>query len=150
PGRADVVARIPVSVVIPCFNEEANLPYLCNTLRNVQSSFNEYELHFIFVDDASVDGTWKTLQRLFGSRSDCSLLRHEKNQGVTRAILSGVRAAKTDVVCSMDCDCSYDPNELRNMIPLLTAGTDLVTASPYHPQGKVWNVPAWRLALSKI
>jgi polysaccharide deacetylase family protein (PEP-CTERM system associated) len=143
------IARIPVTVVIPCFNEEANLPYLRNTLRNAQSSFNEHKLHFIFVDDASVDGTWKTLQSLFGSSSDCSLLRHEENMGVARAILSGIRAAKTDIVCSMDCDCTYDPNELRNMIPLLTAGTDLVTASPYHPQGKVSNVPAWRLTLSK-
>jgi polysaccharide deacetylase family protein (PEP-CTERM system associated) len=146
PGES---AKIPVSIVVPCFNEEPNLAYLCNTLKSVQLSFNEYLLHFVFVDDASVDGTWKTLQRLFGSRPDCSLLRHEKNLGVARAILSGIRAAKTDIVCSMDCDCSYDPNELRNMIQLLTDGTDLVTASPYHAQGKVWNVPAWRLALSR-
>src|SRR5262249_45433048 len=72
------IDRIPVTVVIPCFNEEANLPYLRNTLSNVQASFSEYMLHFILVDDASVDGTWQTLQSLFGSRSDCSLLRHEK------------------------------------------------------------------------
>jgi hypothetical protein len=36
-----------------------------------------------------------------------------------------------------------------NMIPLLTGNVDLVTASPYHPQGQVLNVPKWRLAMSK-
>jgi hypothetical protein len=49
----------------------------------------------------------------------------------------------------MDCDCTYDPHELGRMIPLLTEGVDVVTASPYHPQGKVRNVPRWRLFLSK-
>jgi hypothetical protein len=36
-----------------------------------------------------------------------------------------------------------------NMIPMLTPGVDLVTASPYHPQGQVVNAPGWRLLLSK-
>jgi hypothetical protein len=49
----------------------------------------------------------------------------------------------------MDCDCTYDPHELGSMIPLLTDGVDLVTASPYHPEGQVRNVPGWRLFLSK-
>ena len=49
----------------------------------------------------------------------------------------------------MDCDCTYDPHEFGRMIPLLTDGVDMVTASPYHAQGTVRNVPAWRLGLSK-
>jgi hypothetical protein len=49
----------------------------------------------------------------------------------------------------MDCDCTYDPHELAKMIPLLADGVDMVTASPYHEQGAVRNVPEWRLALSK-
>ena len=55
----------------------------------------------------------------------------------------------TDVVCSMDCDCTYDPHELGSMIPLLADDVDVVTASPYHPLGTVRNVPRWRLFLSK-
>src|SRR5690606_34938501 len=46
-------------------------------------------------------------------------------------------------------DCTYDPGELAHMIPLLQPGIDLVTASPYHPGGRVSNVPGWRLLLSK-
>jgi hypothetical protein len=49
----------------------------------------------------------------------------------------------------MDCDCTYDPHELGRMIPLLAEGVDVVTASPYHPQGQVKNVPQWRLFLSR-
>jgi len=48
----------------------------------------------------------------------------------------------------MDCDCSYDPGELEKMIPMI-AEADLVTASPYHPDGRVYNVPSWRLFLSR-
>ncbi|MBV9242652.1 MAG: glycosyltransferase, partial [Acidobacteria bacterium] len=63
--------------------------------------------------------------------------------------LTGIRAAKTEIVCSMDCDCTYDPHELLRMLPELTDDVDLVTASPYHKDGGVRNVPGWRLFLSK-
>jgi hypothetical protein len=68
---------------------------------------------------------------------------------VAAAILTGVRAAGTEIVCSIDCDCTYDPHELRQMIPLLGEDVGMVTASPYHPQGRVRNVPPWRLSLSR-
>jgi polysaccharide deacetylase family protein (PEP-CTERM system associated) len=147
---ASTAARIPVTVVVPCFNEADSLAYLDNTLRSVESKLGHaYALRFVFVDDGSTDGTWDMLQRLFGGRPNCALLRHEANRGVAAAILTGIRAASTEIVCSLDCDCTYDPHELARMIPLLGDGVDLVTASPYHPQGEVRNVPAWRLGLSR-
>jgi glycosyltransferase involved in cell wall biosynthesis len=76
-------------------------------------------------------------------------VRHEVNRGVALGILTGIRYAKTEIVASIDCDCTYDPHELGRMIPLLTDGVDLVTGSPYHPEGSVRNVPHWRLSLSK-
>lgn len=142
--------RLPVTLVIPCYNEELVLPYLANTLASFQSLVGgDYDLHFIFVDDCSKDGTWTALRQIFGAKPNCVVLRHERNKGAASAILTGLRNASTEVICSIDCDCSYDPHELRNMIPMLTAGVDVVTASPYHPQGGVRNVPPWRLSLSK-
>ncbi len=142
--------RRPVGVVIPCFNEELILPYLSNTLRTMERKLGEtYELQFIFVDDGSSDETWRVLQQTFGQRPNCLAIRHSANQGVAAAIMTGIRAARADVVCSIDCDCTYDPLELRSMIPLLRDGVDMVTASPYHSQGSVRNVPRWRLALSR-
>jgi len=84
------------------------------------------------------------------SQPDSKLIRKSKNQGVAAAILTGIRHAQTDVVCSIDCDCTYDPHQLEKLIPQLTEGVDLVTGSPYHPQGRVFNVPAWRLLLSRV
>ena len=144
------INKTPISIIIPCFNEESSLPYLANTLSSVEETLSDkYKPSFVFVDDCSTDKTRELLQKLFGSKSNFSIVRHEKNRGVAAAIMTGIRAAKTEVVCSMDCDCTYDPHELKNMIPLLQADVSLVTASPYHPEGKVLNVPAWRLTLSK-
>ena len=143
--------KTPVTIVVPCYNERPALPYLANTLESVTKLLSQdYETKFVFVDDASTDGTLDLLNRLFGSRPDCLVVRHEANCGVAASILTGIRHATTEIVCSMDCDCTYDPHELAHMIPLLTPGIDLVTASPYHPQGgRVMNVPEWRLVLSK-
>ncbi|MCP4202872.1 MAG: DUF3473 domain-containing protein [bacterium] len=141
--------RTPVSVVIPCYNEELILPYLANTLRSVTAVLNQYDLGFIFVDDGSLDGTAATLDSLFGGRSDCAILHHDQNQGVAAAIQTGLSHARTEVVCSIDCDCTYDPHQLQVMIPMLRDNMDIVTASPYHPAGQVRNVPWWRLFLSR-
>lgn len=144
------VVRTPVTVVVPCYNERPTLPYLANTLESVTRLLDpDYEPFFIFVDDCSSDGTPELLHRLFGKRANCRVLQHPRNMGVAAAIFTGIRHARTEIVCSIDCDCSYDPHELVQMIPLLTPEVDMVTASPYHRDGKVNNVPAWRLTLSK-
>jgi len=143
-------SKQPVSIIVPCFNEALILPYLANTLRSVETVLSpRYDLRYIFVDDGSRDTTWSSLQTLFGSRSDCLLLQHPTNRGVAAAILTGIGRAETEIVCSMDCDCTYDPHQLRSLIPMLTEGVDMVTASPYHAEGVVRNVPRWRLFLSK-
>lgn len=140
----------PLTVVVPCYNEELILPYLANTLRSVAEQLRtRLDLRFVFVDDGSTDGTWRALQQLFGGRSDCQLIRSDVNRGVAAAIQRGIQAAATPVVASIDCDCTYDPHELAEMVPVLTDGVDLVTASPYHPRGGVMNVPGWRLLLSR-
>jgi polysaccharide deacetylase family protein (PEP-CTERM system associated) len=139
-----------VSVVVPCFNEEAALPYLANALAQVTRELaGRYDLRFLFVDDGSADGTLAALHRLFDEWPNATIIPHQQNQGISAAILTGVRAATTDVVCSIDCDCTYDPRRLGDMIPLLTDRVDLVTASPYHPRGSVRNVQGWRLVLSR-
>jgi polysaccharide deacetylase family protein (PEP-CTERM system associated) len=141
----------PVSIVIPCYNEQEALPYLSNTLRAVEAGLlkNAYSPNFIFVDDRSKDDTFAELHRLFDDRPNFRILRHETNKGVAAGIMTGLRAAETELVCSMDCDCTYDPHELANMLPLMKENVDLVTASPYHKDGGVRNVPGWRLFLSR-
>ena len=149
-GLQPPVVQLPVSIVVPCFNEAPTLPYLAKTLASVRTVLaSKYGLRLIFVDDGSTDGTYDALQRVFGGQANCTVLRHSQNRGIAAAILTGMRHATTEIVCSIDCDCTYDPHDLQYMIPLLTEGVDLVTASPYHVQGQVQNVPSWRLLVSK-
>ena len=138
-----------MTIVVPCYNEELILPYLANTLASVKARLSDYSITFALVDDGSKDNTWAGLQKTFGGKAGFELFRHEHNRGVAAAIMTGIQRARTEIVCSIDCDCTYDPHELANMIPLLEPGVDLVTASPYHPEGGVRNVPGWRLRLSK-
>lgn len=143
-------AQSAISIVIPCYNEAETLPYLANTLRSLETELSEnYKPEFIFVDDKSTDDTFNKLSELFGKKENVRIIQHETNQGVAAGIMTGLKAAETEIVCSMDCDCTYDPHELVKMIPLLTDEIDMVTASPYHKSGGVRNVPEWRLFLSK-
>ena len=143
--------HLPISIVIPCHNEEPSLPYLANTLRSVEANLSErgYQANYIFVDDCSNDKTLEKLNQLFGAKENVQIVRHRTNEGVAAGIMTGLKMAETEVVCSMDCDCTYDPHELVNMLPLLAVNVDMVTASPYHVQGGVRNVPEWRLFLSQ-
>ena len=141
--------RTPVTIVVPCYHEERSISFLANSLGEVASALDSYDIRWIFVDDGSTDGTWEQLQRHFGRRDDVFLMRHPRNHGIAAAIRSGILRARTDIVCSIDADCSYDPVGLARMIPLLGPGVDMVTASPYHSDGAVHNVPAWRLGLSR-
>jgi glycosyltransferase involved in cell wall biosynthesis len=136
--------------VVPFFNEEAAIPYFWNTFERMAAELSDsYRLFFVFVDDGSSDKTWELLNQRFQGRPECKLLQHPQNRGVAAAILTGVSNAETELVCSVDSDCTYDPIQLRWMIPALTDDTDMVTGSPYHPQGRVVNVPHWRLGLSR-
>ncbi len=140
---------LPVTLVVPLYNEEANVSYLRGNLVALRRHLGpKYRIHMNLVDDGSSDSTWTRLNEMFADSKDCRLLRHEQNSGVAAAILTGIRNAPTEIVASIDCDGSYDPNNLLRMLPLIESA-DLVTASPYHPEGQVINVPPWRLFLSR-
>jgi polysaccharide deacetylase family protein (PEP-CTERM system associated) len=151
PGESNANApRIPISIVVPVFNEELIIPYLTKNLEAVQEFLKKkYQVKFCIVDDGSTDKTWDMLVTNFARNPDVALHRHPVNIGINGAILTGIRNSQSDIVCSMDADCSYDPFELARMIPKLEDGVHVVTASPYHPEGQVKNVPSWRLLLSK-
>lgn len=94
-------ARTGVTLVIPCYNEEGSLPYLARTLEHVQNSLSaDYDLKVLFVDDCSRDQTRDVLQQLFGSEDHVRILHHKTNQGVSAAILTGLRNASTDIACT--------------------------------------------------
>jgi dolichol-phosphate mannosyltransferase len=149
-NRATGERKTPLAIVVPCFNEAESAGKLRkNLLRLCEALPTQYAAEFLLVDDGSGDGTAETLEREFQDFPPIRVLRHERNLGIAAAISTGIVAANAEIVCSIDADCSYDPVQLVEMLPLLTEDVAMVVASPYHPLGKVNHVPPWRLKLSK-
>jgi dolichol-phosphate mannosyltransferase len=140
-----------VSVVVPMFNERECVASLIASLERVDALLgDDYEFEFVLVDDGSTDETVALLQAATAGLENYRIVQHGVNRGIAAAIQTGLRAARHETVVSIDCDGSYDPTLMGEMIPLLTPGVDLVTASPYHVDGAVENVPLWRLRLSRL
>ncbi|HEU4417486.1 MAG TPA: glycosyltransferase, partial [Planctomycetota bacterium] len=138
-----------LAIVVPLKDEEAGLRSLVVELdAAAQQLRDSAACELVFVDDGSEDRTWPLLQELLAGRPDVRLVQHARNAGVAAAIRTGIQATDAPFVASIDGDLSYDPMELRHMLPLL-ANADVVTASPYHRNGGVQNVPGWRLVLSR-
>jgi glycosyltransferase involved in cell wall biosynthesis len=144
-------APLGVSVVVPMYNERECVGSLLTRLDEVTREMaSVYEFEFVLVDDGSTDGTVELLQAALAGRQGFRIVRHEKNQGIGAAIQTGLRESRHEIVASIDSDGSYDPALIAELAPLLRPGVDLVTASPYHSAGHVENVPAWRLAISRL
>lgn len=139
-----------ISVVVPLYNEHDGVRALVDRLNAFQQTNGlDAELEYVFVDDGSSDGTAEELQQLVGSRPDCLVLSHQQNQGIASAIATGLLHSTGDCVVSIDSDGSYDLALLLPMLKQYANNVDIIVASPYHPRGRVENVSAWRIALSK-
>ena len=142
-----------LSVVIPCFNEEANVralgARLGPVLHGLTTRFDGIEV--VLVDDGSRDGTWAAMEvfAAAGHGLDVTLRRHDVNRGLGQAMRTGLSAASGDVMVTTDSDATYRFEEIPGLLDTLGPGVDLVTASPYHPRGAVDNVPAFRLLFSR-
>ncbi len=142
---------VSVCVVIPVCNEEESLPVLRQRLNALQRQLEtRFRLHYLFVDDGSTDDTRKLLRAAVPDGASWEVHSHATNRGIGAAFRTGFAHAFADVVCTIDADCSYGPEHLYRMIEEVENGnSDVVVASPYHPQGRVEGVQAWRLLLSK-
>lgn len=141
---------LPVTIVVPCYNEEAGLHRLARRLAAlIEHCRDRYRFSVIIVDDASTDDTWARLQSFFGHEPHCGLVRLDRNRGISAALTHGASLADTEIICTMDSDCTYDPELFVDMIPLLRGDVCMVTASPYHRDGGTQHVSAGRLLLSR-
>jgi dolichol-phosphate mannosyltransferase len=88
-----------VSLVTPVFNEEAAAPALA---REIAAAFAGRDIEIIFVDDASQDGTRQALLALKPELPGLRVLWHGRNAGQSRAIRTGVLAARAPIVVTLD------------------------------------------------
>jgi dolichol-phosphate mannosyltransferase len=145
----DALKRI--SIVVPLYNERDGVPMLAETLSQLAARLApQYELECVLVDDGSQDGTTEEASKYFAWSSLVVLVKHECNRGLGAAVRTGFGKASGDVVCTIDSDCTFDPLQIPRMLEVMDQQkVDIVTASPYHPEGGVENVPPWRLLLSR-
>lgn len=141
---------MPISIVVPMFNECEGITSLLETLADLESTLGDkYRFQFLLVDDGSTDDTAELLTEAVAPYSQYRVIRHHENRGIAAAINTGINHADHEIVVSLDADGSYDALQLADMLPLFTPEVDLLTASPYHPAGRVENVPPWRLWISQ-
>lgn len=143
-----------LSIVIPCYNEVESVPKIEQELFPVLVELTKtQEVELLFVDDGSSDGTGQALIDAFGNGShwgfSIRVERHKINQGLGAAIRTGFAASRGAVVVTTDSDGTYKFSEIPALLAYLTPDVDIVTASPYHPNGGVMNVPGYRLILSR-
>jgi dolichol-phosphate mannosyltransferase len=139
-----------LAIVVPCHNEAAGLVNLRAAIERLRSAADRRtRIELLLVDDGSTDETESRMRTWFVEDASVAILRHETRRGIAAAIATGLSHARAETIASLDADCTYDPLELLPMLRLLTDEVDLVVASPYHPQGGVVGVPAWRLGLSR-
>ncbi len=117
-----------LSIVIPLLNEEESLPELCAWIARVMQT-NGFSYEIILVDDGSTDRSWEVIRCLQQQDSEhIRALKFQRNYGKSAALNEGFRAAKGDVVITMDADLQDSPDEipeLRRMV--LDEGYDLVS-----------------------
>jgi dolichol-phosphate mannosyltransferase len=147
----DTSLQETLSIVIPCYNEEAALPSLRERLPPVLDKLDgRYsDVRVFFVDDGSTDATPKLLTEWACVEPRLTVLLHEQNRGLGAALKTGFAASRSDVVVTTDADGTYEFAEILGLLALLLPDVDIVTASPYHPEGGVEGVPAYRLILSQ-
>ncbi len=115
----EVTSSPAFSVVVPLYNEEANLPILQEELRVALSGL-DYEI--IFVDDGSVDRTAERIE----TAPNIRLIRFEKNSGQSAAIYAGLTAARGATVVIIDGDLQNDPADIPKLLAEIARGADLV------------------------
>jgi glycosyltransferase involved in cell wall biosynthesis len=115
-----------ISVVVPSFNEELNLPRLYNEVSTVMRSLGEVEWEFVFVDDGSRDGSFRVLEELRQHDSRVRALRFPRNFGSHVAIAAGIDYCRGDAAIIMAADLQDPPEVIAQFIARWHEGYDIV------------------------
>lgn len=121
-----ILVKARVSVILPTYNERANLAELIRQIRSLP-----IDVECVIVDDNSPDGTGELAEQLAATDPLIKVVHRPKKLGLASAILDGLHKASASYVAVMDADLQHPPNLLVSMVDLLDDGADLVVASRY-------------------
>jgi dolichol-phosphate mannosyltransferase len=111
-----------ISLVIPVYNEEPNLPLLAGEIRQTMQALGRpYEV--LLVDDGSTDGSLATMIRLASQDPSLRVIRQARNAGQSAALDAGFRHARGAIVVTLDADLQNDPADIPLLLARLEAGS---------------------------
>jgi undecaprenyl-phosphate 4-deoxy-4-formamido-L-arabinose transferase len=126
-----------VSVIVPVYNSAATLGELTDRLRSTLSELGrDYEL--VFVNDGSSDSSWARIVELAATNDSVRGLDLMRNSGQHNALLAGIRAARHEVVVTLDDDLQNPPEEIPKLLAKLEEGFDVVYGSADERQFGLW------------
>jgi glycosyltransferase involved in cell wall biosynthesis len=139
--------RIMMSIILPTYNEAPNVPEL---LLRISKALGKDEYEVIVVDDDSPDRTWEVAEALKKTYPNLSVIRRIGRKGLSSAVVEGCKAAKGDVLITMDSDLQHDPMLIKSLASKIQAGSDIAVASRYIAGGSVGEWVKGRRLLSRI
>lgn len=107
-----------ISIVIPLLNEEESLKELHDWIVQVMQS-NHFLYEILFIDDGSTDTSWNIISELSKKNPHVKGIRFLKNFGKSQALHAGFKAAKGDVIITMDADLQDNPEEISDLYKLI-------------------------------
>lgn len=114
-----------ISIVLPAYNEEANIPNTTKVLAGLMEEQNiDYEL--VYVSDGSKDGTYREIQKASQENKHVIGAEFSRNFGKEAAIFAGLELSTGDAVVVMDCDLQHPPSAIPEMIEKWKAGAQVV------------------------
>lgn len=117
---------LDISLVIPIFNEEENIPLLYAEIIEVLNA-TDYQYEMIFVDDGSSDSSVNVLENLSKEDEKVVVIALRRNFGQTAAMSAGFDHARGEIIVSMDGDLQNDPHDIPYMVAKINEGYDVVT-----------------------
>ncbi len=140
-----------VTIVLPCYNEEAILQKnILEIIDYLKSKNEKYCWEIIIVDDGSKDGTDIIADDFEKQYENIRVIHHPTNLNLGNALKTGFKNAEGDIIVVMDIDLSYSVDHIERLVDkLVETSSDIVIASPYMPGGKVTDVPFTRKMMSR-
>ncbi len=137
-----------LSVIIPVYNSDQALHELILRLHEVLKRLgHDYEV--IFVNDGSIDKSWNAIRDLVNKFSWIHGINLMRNFGQHNALLCGIRAAKYDIIITMDDDLQHPPEEIPKLLDKLGESYDVVYGTPQLEQHGLWrDLASWLTKLA--
>jgi glycosyltransferase involved in cell wall biosynthesis len=147
----EVISKIYISLVIPCYNEEAILEANLKTVINyLKSKEDKYLWEIVIINDGSKDKTREIANCFENQYLNIKVIHHPTNLNLGNALQTGFCNSKGDIIVVLDIDLSYSVEYIGIMVDkMVETSADIVIASPYMPGGKVTAVPFGRKMMSK-